>query len=423
MNINAFKSVAFVAVALLAFAAAAEVQDRPTGIKIGQRMTLRPYVSASVTYDSNVLGRNNGGSGKTDDVLWTINPGLGLDYRAENWSILFTAYYSYRAYSQKRYYDNYNQHSYGETFRWNWSNSQGAEKGWSLMLSETFSQITMADDISLADGRAYNADRRQMSAQGVVQRRFNENLHSELDVNWYNLDYMNDKTLYSYGSLYGWQRWAANWSAGYAPSPWTDFLVNLGYQGYKQDNVEGSYYSSNSHGYTAQVGLGSYATKRISYRALVGWSRFDYADTNNSADGFVYTLSGNWKISDTWNTMLLASSYYQPSERELCSRSRVDSVSWGLGKSLVRGKLRATLDCTYRHETQEFVGRGSSNWDYTIDVATARLGLDYTINRFLALFAYAEYLRSWCDEDSGRHSSGYYDYDRWRVTGGVRFTY
>ena len=422
MNLNVFKASVVGVAAFLASVAVAEVQDRPTGIKIGQRMTLRPYVSASVTYDSNVSGRNNGGAGKTDDVLWTINPGLGLDYRAENWSILFTAYYSYRAYSQKRYYDNYNQHSYGETFRWNWSNSQGAEKGWTLMLSETFSQITMADDLSLADGRAYNADRRQMSAQGVVQRRFNENWHSELDVNWYDLDYMNDKSLYSYGSLYGWQRWSANWSAGFAPSQWTDFLVNLGYQGYLQDNVEGTSYSGNSKGYTAQVGLGSYATKRISYRALAGWSRFDYANSNNSADGFVYTLSGNWKISDTWNTMLLASSYYQPSERELTSQSRVDSLSWGLGKSLVRGKLRATLDCTYRHETQEAIGRGGSD-DYATDTATARFGLDYTFNRFLALFAYAEYLRSWCDEDDGRYSNGYNDYDRWRVTGGVRFTY
>lgn len=424
MNLNALKPALVPAAALLASAAVAEVQDRPVGIKIGQRMTLRPYVSASVTYDSNVSGRNNGGPGKTDDIMWTINPGLGLDYRAENWSILFTAYYNYRAYCKKRNVNDYNEHSYGETFRWNWSNSQGAEKGWTLMLSETFSQITMADDIALGDGRSYNADRRQMTAQGVVQRRFNENWHSELDVNWYDLDYLNDTSTYSSGSLYGWQRWSANLSAGFAPSPWTDFIANVGYQGYTQDNTTGTSYSGNSQGYTAQVGVGSYATERISYRALAGWSRFEYSDSGEAADGFVYTLSGNWKIGETWNTMLLASSYYQPSERELSSRSRVDSLSWGLGKSLVRAKLRATLDVTYRHETQDYVGRnaGGSN-DYAIDVITGRVGLDYTFNRFLALFAYAEYLRSWCDEDSGRHANGYYDYDRWRVTGGVRLTY
>lgn len=420
MNVSKSKFAVMGVAAALSSVAAAETMDRPSGIKIGQRMTLRPYVSMSATYDSNVFGRNGGGSGKTDDVMWTINPGLGLDYRAENWSALLSAYYNYRAYCQKRYYDNYNQHSFGETFRWNWSNSKGAEKGWSLMLTETFSQITMADDISMNDGRDYTADRRQLSVQGAVQRRFNEHWHSELAASYYNLDYMND-TDNAY-ALYGWQRWTANWSAGYAPSRWTDFLVNLGYQGYTQENVANSRYSRDSQGFTAQVGLGSYATERISYRALVGWSRFEYANDSDSVDGFVYTLSGNWKISDTWNTMLLASSYYQPSERELGARSRVDSVSWGLGKSLVRGKLRATLDLTYRRETQEYAFY--EGYDYTLDVLSGRVGLDYTLNRFMALFAYAEYLRSWNDESNvGYYGSRYGDYDRWRVTGGVRFTY
>ena len=39
-------------VAVMAAVASADVLDRPTGIKIGQRMTLRPYVSMSVSYDS-----------------------------------------------------------------------------------------------------------------------------------------------------------------------------------------------------------------------------------------------------------------------------------------------------------------------------------------------------------------------------------
>ena len=126
-------------------------------------------VSVSATYDSNVFSYHDGGSGKdTDDVMWTVNPGLGLEYKAENWALLLSAYYNYRAYCQKKYWDNYNQHSYGETLRWNWSNSKGAEKGWSLMLSETFSQITLADDVALSDGRNYNSDRRQLSVQGVA---------------------------------------------------------------------------------------------------------------------------------------------------------------------------------------------------------------------------------------------------------------
>ena len=398
--------------------ATAETLDRPTGFRIGQRMTIRPYVSVSATYDSNVFGWNKGGSGKTDDVMWTINPGFALDYKAENWALLLTAYYNYRAYCQKRYWDNYNQHSFGETLRWNWSNSKPGERGWSLMLSETYSQVTRADDVALTDGRGYSSDYRQFTIQGAAQRRFNERWHGELALSYYYLDYLNDTARSDwYGGLYGWQRWTANVSAGYAASRWTDILVNLGYQGYKQDNNVNTRYARESQGFTAQVGLGSYATERISYRALFGWSRFEYGNGSDSSDGFVYTLSGNWHISDTWNTMFLASSYYQPSEREIGAQSRVDSLSWGIGKSLVRGKLRATFDLTYRRETHEYSGDYRYGADYQLDVLTARLGLDYTLNRFLAAFVYAEYYKSWND------SSNYYDYDRWRLTGGLRLTY
>ena len=76
----------------LAAVASADVLDRPTGIKIGQRMTLRPYVSLAVSYDSNVWGSQSS-TGSKGDVLWSINPGLGIDYKAENWALLLNLYY------------------------------------------------------------------------------------------------------------------------------------------------------------------------------------------------------------------------------------------------------------------------------------------------------------------------------------------
>ena len=81
----------------MAAGAYAEIVDRPTGIKIGQRMTLRPYVSLSVSWDSNVAGTHSN-SRNDGDVLWTVNPGLSLDYRADTWSLLLTGYYNYHAY-------------------------------------------------------------------------------------------------------------------------------------------------------------------------------------------------------------------------------------------------------------------------------------------------------------------------------------
>ena len=414
MKTNKFLLVASV-VSAVCMSATAEVLSRPSGIKIGERMTLRPYVSVSLTYDSNVEAQS-GNSASNADCQWTIAPGLGLTYNAENWSLLFSGYYNYRQYF-KNCYQNYNNHNYGEDLRWNWSTSTGRDKGWSLIIGEAFRQQTMADDMVLDGGDYYQGDSRQLQLSGALQRRFNEHWHGDLNAGYYWLDYMNDtQKRYSY---YGWDRWSVGAEGGFAPSPWTDILLAVNYMGYQQDNLEGTRYDGNSQGWSVQGGLGSYMTERISYRVLAGWSRFEYGDDGSTQNGFVYTITGNWKIGETWNTMLMATSYYQPSERQYASQTRVDSVSWGLAKVMVRGKLRATLDLRYRHELHETIN--ASNYDYNLDIVTGRLGFDYSLNRILAFFLYGEYQRSFNDEADRRN--GAYDYDRFRVTAGVRFSY
>ena len=193
------------------------------------------------------------------------------------------------------------------------------------------------------------------------------------------------------------------------------------YQGYSQKNTSGTGLSQDSSGYSFQAGLGSYMTERISYRVLAGWSHFEYAGTgsSNASDGFVYTVSGNWKIGDTWNTMLLATSYFQPSERQQASKSRVDAVSWGLAKTMIRGKLRATADLRYRRETNEYQLSGGN--DYVLNIWTGRIGLSYSLIRYLSVHAYGEYQKSMNDESTARN--GAYDYDRLRLTIGLKLSY
>ena len=406
------------AFALAASAASAEILDRPSGIKIGERMTLRPYVSMSVTYDSNVEPNNvSRSAGKKDDFLWTVSPALWLNYNAETWSLVLSGFYNYRQYFDSSH-QNYNHHTFGEDLRWNWSNSTGAEKGWSLVIGESYNQISMVDDMTLDGGQNYSGDSKQFQVAGAVQRRFNERWHGDVNASYYWLDYDNDvNSRYAY---YGWDRVIVGAEAGFAPSKWTDILVAGSYQYYDQDNVAGrTAASDSSQGVSVQGGVGSYMTERISYRLLAGWSMFDYGKGESKANGFVYTASGNWKIGETWNTMLLASSYYQPSERQYSSQTRVDAVSWGIAKVMVRGKLRATFDIRYRHETNE--SAADSTWDYDLDIWTGRLGLDYTLCRFLSLFAYGEYQNS-MNSEAERHR-GAYDYDRWRVTAGFRVQY
>ena len=406
-----------------AFSAQAEVMDRPTGFKVGQRMTIRPYVSLSYTYDSNVNSTKNSHSGSS----WSITPGVTADYQADNWNIEGGAYYQYHAYSKNT--SNLNQDSYGENLAYNWANSKVGERGWSLTLRESYQQISQDDDMSNHGGRGAGRDRKQFQFAAALQRRFTERLHGDVDATYYYLDYDNKDS--KYAPMYGWDRWTGGGQLGYAASKWTDFIIAANYQGYRQKNDtylgyedptagrRWGRYTSRSDGYTVQAGIGSHATERISYRLTGGWSRFEYAGGAKNMNGFTYQATSSWQMTDRWTMMFLASSYYQPSEQEYGAATRVDSLAWGLGHAMVRGKLNATLDINYRHETREYTEFLASEHDQ--DILTTRIGLNYTINRFVAAFTSFEYQ---FDKISGnKYGREGYDYDRWRWTVGMRLTY
>ena len=393
--------------------ASADVVDRPAGFKIGERMTLRPYVSLSYTYDSNVDSTKHAKDGST----WVVNPGLGAEYKGDNWAIDGRAWYRYHAYN--RYTHQLNESSFGESLSFKWADSLPNEKGWSLLLSESFTQIAQDDDMSDHSGKGLGRDRKTFQAAAVVERRINEHLHAAVNASYYMLDYDND--VKKYAPLYGWKRLLLGGEIGYAASKWTDILLAANYGWYWQDNVPNNMnYSDESRGWSVMAGFGTRATEKLEYRVLTGWSRFEYADGDaDDIDGWTYQVSGKWKITDTWNMMLLAASYYQPSERETCSAIRVDSISWGLAHSMVRGKLNATVDLNYRRETHEY--SYTRGYDYDDDIITARIGLNYTLNRFLQLYGRLEYQTDMCDGGDARGHN--YDYDRFRGTVGMSLTY
>lgn len=412
------KKTLFALSVLAVFAAQAEILDRPTGIRIGQHFTIRPYVSMSYTWDSNVDSSKTSKSGSS----FNIAPGLTFAYKAENWSIQGGAYYQYHAYTQNA--KNLNQGSWGENLAFNWTNSKDGGRGWSVVLRESLAQISQDDDMTNDGGRGMGRDRMQLQVAGALQRRFTDKLHADVNTTYYWLDYDNNK--YSYAPLYGWSRWTVGGQIGYAASKWTDLILEGNYQGFtqKNDSLYGTNtgnISSKSKGWTVQGGLGSYATEKISYRVTVGYSQFRYSEGDKNLGGFTYTASGQWRMSDTWNMMLLASSYYQPDENQYASAQRVDAISWGVAHSMIRNKLRATLDLSYRHNQRESaVVEENKRHD---DIITARLGLDYTLNRFLAIFGNVEYQIDWSRGDSARYDSYNWDYDRWRLTVGLRLTY
>lgn len=403
------------ATALVASCAAfadADLLNRAPGIKIGERLTLRPYVCLSYTFDSNPDSTRDGDDNAS---YWSINPGFDFDFAGENWKVIGNAYYQYHAFSSGRE-TSLNNSSYGEQLGFQWSNIANGGAGWAMEISERYQVVNQNDDFSNGDGRGLWRDRQQFDATAIFQRRFNDHWHAAVNASYYWLDYANDATQYAH--LYGWDRWTAGMQIGYTASKWTDIFIAGNYQGYSQDTFDRlSNISRESRGWTVHVGVGSYLTDRISYRVSGGFSQFEYGDSS-TANGFTYQGNLNWKFGDTWSTTLLFASYYQPSERQYGSSIRCDSVSWGLAKSLVRGKLNATLDAAYRRDTHVYNTGAASDWD--LNIITARLGLNYRINRIFTVFARGEFQSELNGGDGvGRH----YDYERWRATVGVKFTY
>ena len=415
-----FSAVAVATVSSVACASLVDLDmDRPSGIKVGERLTLRPYVSLSYTFDSNVDSTKHSKKGSQ----WLVNPGLGVDYISENWKINGAAWYEYHAYNH--YTSQLNSSSWGEMLSIDWRDSMPNEKGWSFKAYEKFHQIAQDDDMSNHSGRGVGRDRQEFTADAVLERRLNENIHMAAKAGFYYLDYENNVD--KYASLYGWQRTSVGGEVGYAASKWTDFIVAADYQWYRQDNSknrgEGWYenYSrrgrpvaKDSKGWTIMGGIGTRATERLEYRLLGGWSRFEFGDGTKDIDGWTYQVAGNWKISDTLNMMAMGSSYYQPSEREYGSALKVYTMSAGLAKSFVRAKMTGTLDLSYRKETHEYTEYSAD--DYDEDIWTGRVGLNYYVNRFVTVFGRVEYQFT----DSDYRS---YEYDRWRATIGLRLAY
>ncbi len=398
--------------------------DRENGIKVGQRMTLKPYVSFSYTYDSNVDSGRHSKAGSQ----WSVNPGLELVYLGDNWTVDGSVWYTYHAYN--RYSSQLDSSSFGEQLGFNWENSRPDEPGWRFMFRERFEQIAQDDDMSNHGGRGIGRDRKQLNVEGVLERRLSERIHAAANASYYLLDYKNDVD--KYASLYGWKRAHAGGEVGYMASNYLDLLLAANYQWYWQDNNKNrDYYrrddasrrgrrvASDSKGWTVMAGVGTRATEKLSYKLMGGWSRFEYGSGTKDIDGWTYQVSGDWQVDDdnTFHIMALGASYYQPSEREYGSAIKVYSMGLGAGKGFVRNTLKGTLDFNYRRETHEYTEYSMD--DYDLDYWTFRVGLNYRIHRMLAVFGRVEY--QFCDSQ-GRNSY-LNEYDRWRATVGFSLTY
>ena len=394
-----------------ALIAGESVAEKPQGFRFfNQHLTIKPYVALSYTYDSNVdtLHHSDG------DSIFCIQPGADFDWKGDNWALVGSLWYRRNAYC--KYSNEMGENSYGESLAYKWTTSKQNEQGWSLVLAEKYRYIDQSDSLGSGDGRGIWRDREAFDINGVLQRRFTERLHAEVmgQYNW--LDYKNDTG--KYAPLYGWSSWSAGAEVGYAASKWTDFLVAGGYSHYLQKKGHGYHnYSNESKAWSIQAGLGSHATEKITYRVLMGASWLDYGGRSNADVGWIYSLDANWKVTRQLQLSALGKSYYQPSERTRGQAIKVYSLSGGVSYLTLGDKLTLTANVAWRYEDTCYNDRYLSYGnDYDETILSFRFGANYTINRWMSVFAAITWEEEWCDRKV-------YDYDRFRGTIGLRFHY
>ena len=392
-------------------------ETRPTGFRFfNNHLTIKPYVSLTYTYDSNIDTTHHA----EDDSIFAVTPGADFEWRGEKWALTGSLWYRYRYYCE--YNHDMGENSYGENLAFTYSSSQKNEKGWTLMLSERYGFYNQSDDLGSRNGRGVWRDRETFNMAGILERRFTERWHADVQGQYNWIDYKNDTG--HYAPLYGWSQYSAGLQAGYAASRWTDLLVAGGYSRYDQKtNSRGQNlnrrYSNNSDSYSVMAGFGSHMTELITYRALMGASWFDYGNAGDTDCGWTYSLSANWRIHRQVQLSLLGSSYYQPSERSVGQAVKVYTLGGGISYLTLGDRLNLTANVSWRYEENVYSDSAYTrrqNYDETW--LSARLGADYLINRWMSVFANIMWEEEWC----GKGNSNY-DYDRFRGTLGVRFHY
>ena len=392
--------------------------SRPTGFRFfNQRLTIKPHVSLSYTYDSNI----DADSSEIDDSVLAAKPAVDFEWHGSKWLIVGDVWYRHRYFCEHN--GQMGEDSYGEAIRYKYVSTSQDRTGWTLMLSERYANINQSDELNYGgDGRGLWRNRQTFDAAAVLERRFADRWHLNVQGQYSWLDYENQGG--KYAPLFGWHQYSVGSQFGYMASKWTDLLVAVGYSLYDQDITGNPYYTSRKYNdqsdiYSVQAGIGTRANERIHYRALMGVSWLDYAGADSADCGWTYSLSGNWRIHRQLNFTVLGSSYYQPSDQYVGQAQKVYTLSAGLSYMTLGDRLNLSLNVAWRYnETCYSDDWYTSSQNYSRKLISTRLAADYLLNRWTSVFAHLIW-----DNQSTDGTNPYYDYDRVRGVLGVRLHY
>lgn len=360
-------------------------------------MTVSPFVNVEYRYDSNV---NYSNSGKEDDCVLHVNPGVDLSYQGDMWGLKGNGWYSYDWYNKL---DRLNSDSYGESLEF----YRESAKGWRLMLGQSYIKSSENDSL-VDDGRGLWRDRDQFDFQGALSYQFSEQTAATLSGMYSDLSYANDSN--QYYPLYGWTEWSMGLELSRKLSEKSNFLLSGSYQQYTSDGA--TTVDDGSKGYTLHGGIGSRATERIRYHLLTGASWFDYGESDTIV-GWTYSADASWVINKKLAASLAGSSNFQPSERE--SNQAVQAYVLSLGLTYKPTRLLTTrFDVAYRREEEQMDSgaQGAS----TDDRYSLRARVDYQLMRYVTVYGGMEYEDQMSDDSES-------EFDRYRASLGLNFRY
>ena len=359
-------------------------ENKSSGLKFNN-LTVSPFVNLESDYDSNIYYSKK----SVSDTVLKVNPGVDVTYKGNNWGLQGNGWFSYDKYLETgvldalRYGDSLN--FYTET-----------ANGWRLTLGQGYLKSSQNDSI-IDGGRGLWRDREQLTLNGALSYKASEKTKVTLTDAYSDISYVNNAKLYT-ANLYGWTENALGLEVARQLTEKSNLLLNGAYQSFTSAGaVNGT--SGDSTGYSLMSGFGSAATKKISYRVMVGYTWFDYADSQMVGD-WTYSLNSSWVINKKWAATVSGTSYFQPSETGQNQASKVSALSAGLTYRPTR-KLTTRVDIAGRREEDQF--SSATRDSDTKDLVSFRTRADYELMRFVTLYASVDYQ----DETSKESALGF----------------
>ncbi len=418
-----------------------------TGIWLG-RVNISPTLSASVFYDNNpdevnkarkrvmeetIDERYNKRRYEDSTVGFNIRPGLLINVPGNSWSLSGGVHYLYERddsdYSRKPKDWSENLTLRGKT---------DGETSWSIGQSLSKLSYQEYDEFS-------QDDRLAIGVHGGLGKQWTDKTRTTLGLTFRRVDYDDDL-------LYDTDAYRINLSFDHRLTDKSYGILSLAAGFNRADyssvpELEGRARRSNGKSdfsqYSLQAGVGSRATDKITYRALIGMAMLvpDYKEErldDNTTSGksyndneydLSYDLSANWQATDRITVSVAGRSLYESSEDVRNSAVQTYTLSCNASYRLLR-RWRLGGGVSYRRE--EYIRKVASSSDPESrygymgtevngrkrddDQVNLHANVTFGLNRYASLFANGLYSMTSSSIEA-------FEFDRYRLSAGIALQY